>query len=92
MKFDNSYCWTHSKEVFYSIKLLPPDSDKSNDIDASLPHPLSTEFPVISSPTSEATYENETKREDDSRSLYFTPSPGHSPFLSPAQSTDKINN
>ncbi len=24
VKFDNSYSWTRSKEVYYSIKLLPP--------------------------------------------------------------------
>ena len=24
-KFDNSYSWTRSKEVFYSIQVLPPD-------------------------------------------------------------------
>ncbi|KAL5478140.1 hypothetical protein EMCRGX_G025029 [Ephydatia muelleri] len=29
MKFDNSYSWTRSKEVFYSIKLLPPDTELS---------------------------------------------------------------
>ena len=27
MKFDNSYSWTRSKEVFYSVKLLPPDTE-----------------------------------------------------------------
>ena len=25
LKFDNSYSWTRSKEVFYSVELLPPD-------------------------------------------------------------------
>ena len=25
LKFDNSYSWTRSKEVFYSIKVLPPN-------------------------------------------------------------------
>ena len=29
MKFDNSYSWTRSKEVFYSVKLLPPDTELS---------------------------------------------------------------
>ncbi len=24
-KFDNSYSWTRSKEIFYSIKLFPPN-------------------------------------------------------------------
>ena len=24
LKFDNSYSWTRSKEIFYSVKLLPP--------------------------------------------------------------------
>ena len=27
MKFDNSYSWTRSKEVFFSVKVLPPDTD-----------------------------------------------------------------
>ena len=26
LKFDNSYSWTRSKELFYSVKVLPPDS------------------------------------------------------------------
>ena len=25
LKFDNSYSWARSKEVFYSVELLPPD-------------------------------------------------------------------
>ena len=29
LKFDNSYSWRHSKEVFYSVKVLPPDSELS---------------------------------------------------------------
>ena len=29
MKFDNSYSWTRAKEVFYSVKLLPPDTELS---------------------------------------------------------------
>ena len=24
LKFDNSYSWAHSKEVFYTVELLPP--------------------------------------------------------------------
>ena len=27
LKFDNSYSWARSKEVFYSVKILPPDTD-----------------------------------------------------------------
>eukprot|EP00731_Ephydatia_muelleri_P025329 Em0017g412a len=27
MKFDNSYSWTRSKEVYYSVKMDPPDSE-----------------------------------------------------------------
>ncbi|XP_064392019.1 SEC14-like protein 2 isoform X1 [Halichondria panicea] len=27
LKFDNSRSWTRSKEVFYSVKVLPPDTD-----------------------------------------------------------------
>ncbi len=33
VKFDNSYSWARSKEVFYSVKLLPPDEE---------PHSLAT--------------------------------------------------
>ena len=29
LKFDNSYSWTRSKEVFYSVKVLPPNSELS---------------------------------------------------------------
>ena len=25
LKFDNSHSWTRSKEVYYSVKVLPPD-------------------------------------------------------------------
>lgn len=25
LKFDNSYSWIHSKEVYYSVKVLPPN-------------------------------------------------------------------
>ena len=31
MKFDNSYSWTRSKEVFYSAKMLPPDTTAEED-------------------------------------------------------------
>ena len=27
LKFDNSYSWTRQKEVFYSVKVLPPDTE-----------------------------------------------------------------
>ena len=27
LKFDNSYSWTRPKEVFYSVKVLPPDTE-----------------------------------------------------------------
>ena len=27
LKFDNSYSWTRSKEVFYSVKVTPPESE-----------------------------------------------------------------
>ena len=27
LKFDNSYSWTRSKEVFYSVKMVPPESE-----------------------------------------------------------------
>ena len=29
LKFDNSYSWTRSKEVFYFVKILPPNSELS---------------------------------------------------------------
>ena len=25
LKFDNTYSWTRSKEIFYSVKVLPPN-------------------------------------------------------------------
>ena len=27
LKFDNTYSWVHSKEVFYSVKVVPPVSE-----------------------------------------------------------------
>ncbi len=27
VKFDNSYSWTRSKEVYYSIRVLPPNTE-----------------------------------------------------------------
>lgn len=36
LKFDNSYSWTRAKEVFYSVKVLPPGTD---------PPPMSPMFP-----------------------------------------------
>ena len=27
LKFDNSYSWSHPKELFYSVKLLPPGTE-----------------------------------------------------------------
>ena len=32
MRFDNSYSWTRSKKVFYSVKLLPPDNAESEGV------------------------------------------------------------
>ena len=32
VKFDNTYSWTRSKEVFYSIKVLPPNVEPDPDI------------------------------------------------------------
>ena len=29
LKFENSYSWTRSKEIFYSVKVLPPESELS---------------------------------------------------------------
>ena len=30
-KFDNSYSWTRTKEVLYSIEVLPPDHNITNE-------------------------------------------------------------
>ena len=27
LRFDNSRSWTHSKKVFYSVKVMPPESE-----------------------------------------------------------------
>jgi len=27
VRFDNTYSWTKAKEVFYSVQLLPPDTE-----------------------------------------------------------------
>ncbi len=27
LKFDNTYSWTRSKEVFYSVKVVPPETE-----------------------------------------------------------------
>lgn len=29
LKFDNSYSWWHCKQIFYSVKLLPPEQSKT---------------------------------------------------------------
>ena len=31
LKFDNSYSWTRSKEIFYSVKVLPPGDAECNE-------------------------------------------------------------
>ena len=33
LKFDNTYSWTRSKEVLYSVKMLPPESDGTTPTD-----------------------------------------------------------
>ena len=45
LKFDNSYSWTRQKEVFYSVKVLPPDTE--------LPLPAIPEFDPTKSSDSE---------------------------------------
>ena len=87
LKFDNSHCWTHSKEVFYSVKVMLPEEER-----ASLPqkHAL-TDTECLG--TNEAAYGNEVgvpEQQEDSTSLYFTPSPG-SGSLSPADSREEID-
>ena len=27
LRFDNTYSWTRSKELFYAIRVLPPDTE-----------------------------------------------------------------
>ena len=27
LRFDNTYSWTRSKELFYTIRVLPPDTE-----------------------------------------------------------------
>ena len=27
LRFDNTYSWTRSKELFYSVRVLPPDTE-----------------------------------------------------------------
>ncbi len=48
LKFDNSYSWTKPKEVFYSVKVLPPESEQEDPstctpagLPSQLPGPLS---------------------------------------------------
>lgn len=79
LKFDNSHSWTHSKEVFYSIKLTLPNADSSTTLRQ---RPVSMELESASPRDSEVVHD------EDSRSLYFTPSPG--PSLSPAESKEEI--
>jgi hypothetical protein len=31
LKFDNSFSWVRSKEVFYSVKVIPPESGLSEN-------------------------------------------------------------
>jgi len=45
LKFDNSYSWTRQKEVFYSVKVLPPDTE--------LPLPTVSKFDAALSSDSE---------------------------------------
>lgn len=90
LKFDNSHSWTHSKEVFYSVKLLPPGAEHSGAA-STRPHPHSTLSPRLTcAPESTNGHGNEDSEQEGSRSsVYFTPSPG--PSLSPAESRDEID-
>ena len=27
LRFDNTYSWTHSKELYYLVRVMPPDTD-----------------------------------------------------------------
>lgn len=47
-KFDNSYSWTRSKEVFYSLKILPPNVQPINSPAAGISHSLDDPSPTSS--------------------------------------------
>ena len=74
LKLDNSHCWTHSKEVFYSVKVILPEEER-----VSLPKKHNAEC-LGTSCTNEATSGRRLSvpevQQEDSMSLYFTPSPG----------------
>lgn len=67
LKFDNSYSWARSKEVFYSVKLLPPDVQ---------PHPQPLPLPVAHVELQERETLHWTSRPSHSPSP--CPSPAHS--------------
>ena len=31
LRFDNTYSWTRSKELFYTVRVLPPDTELSEN-------------------------------------------------------------
>ena len=88
LRFDNSYCWTHSKEVFYSVKVMLPEEER-----VSLPQEHDAQCLDISCSKNDATSLQAgvvDEQQEDSTSLYFTPSPG-SASLSPADSREEID-
>ena len=90
LKFDNSRCWTQTKEVFYSVRVILPEEER-----VLLPHSHDTEYEcslrATSSSNEAATLSGRDiitldvpTLEADSTSLYFTPSPG-SDFMFPVE-------
>lgn len=85
LKFDNSHCWTHSKEVFYSVKVVPPEEERSP-----LPQEHTGQCLVGTSNEATSLLGVAPEKQEDSTSLYFTPSPGSS-SLSPADSSEDLH-
>ena len=48
LKFDNSYSWIHSKEIFYCVRMLPP---ADTDVCRSTPHAGNTPIQDETEPT-----------------------------------------
>lgn len=93
LKFDNSYCWTHSKEVFHSVKVILPDENrvtlpKQHDLVDHVTECLATACSNEAACLQGVTVAPE--EQEDSSSLYYTPSQG-SGSLSPADSREDID-
>ena len=91
LEFDNSHCWTHTKEVLYSVKVIPPEGEKKALL--SQEHAITDTKCLEQSCSNESVHDNVPDQQqdpEDSASLYFTPSPG-SASLSPADSREDID-